>query len=137
MSTIKIPVIHAWPPNIAKLEAAFGKLPDTVIVSYGDRLYHPGGYDLPQEKLAHEQVHLMQQAEVGLQGWWNLYLSSVGFRLSQEIPAYRADYKKFCQLHKDRNQQAEYLNHLVGELSGPLYGRMIARQSAMMTIMMA
>ncbi len=126
-----IPIIYSWPPNIARIEAVFGKLPDTAIFAYGDRIYHPGGTSLPPEKLAHEAVHLAQQAVIGLKEWWEMYLRSDIFRLQQEIPALRADYRSFCERYKDRNEQTRYAHHLAAELSGPLYGNIIDRSTAL------
>ena len=95
---------------------------------------------MPLELLAHEKVHFVQQDEFhadglsGVEGWWELFLESPTFRLSQEIPAHAAEYYAFCRMHKDRNEMAQMLRRLGQRLAAPMYGSIITVNEAMKAI---
>lgn len=128
--------IQAYPPNYEKILAAFPAVKDQphVIFTYGNAIYNPSGKYIPPEKIAHEQVHMVQQLEVGQDWWWETYCNDKAFRLQEEIPANRIDYKVFCENNRDRNQRADYLHWLAGTLAGPLYGNMLTLEEAKKTI---
>lgn len=124
--------IHAYPPNYERIVAAFPavKYEKYAIFAYGDAIYNPSGAYLPPEKLAHEHVHALQQLEVGIDWWWETYCIDRMFRLKEEIPAHRIDYKVFCENVSDRNERARYLHWLAGSLSGGLYGNLLTLEEA-------
>jgi hypothetical protein len=132
-------VVDTWPPNIEAIRAV---LPVTTrnIFAYDHVIYNPGGGKLAPELHAHEAVHFKQQDEfdadnqVGVVGWWNLFLESAVFRLSQEIPAHKAEYRAFCKYHRDRNDMARYLRAMGKRLSAPMYGGIITINEAMKAI---
>ena len=132
-------VVQDWPPNIADIRAV---LPVTRrnIFAYDHVIYSPSGTDLPPELHAHEAVHFAQQDAHpgGVEGWWADFLASPKFRLEQEIPAHRAEYRHLLENATTR-QQRRYvarraLKDLAARLSAPMYGGIITRQQAMKEI---
>lgn len=125
-------IINEKPPFYDKVIAAFpevSKMP-YVVFSYGDELYNPAGTEIPEYMLVHEEVHQKQQAETDRDWWWDMYLSMKTFRLQEEVPAYAAEYSKFCEMYKDRNERSSFLQFQSLNLSGPLYGNLISRDDA-------
>lgn len=118
--------VKSFPPNIKKIRQRFN-LPDKDIVfTYGNILYNPtGNYIDHLPLIVHEETHMIQQGS-NPEEWWNKYLNDDSFRLSQEIEAYRNQYKVAKKLIKDRNQLAVYRTILAGDLSGPMYGNIIS-----------
>lgn len=129
-------VVTGYPPVY---EAIVKKFPEVanmpfVVVTYDGKLYNPSGRELPPYLVTHELVHVKQQEFNGPNVWWELYLLSDEFRLSQELEAYRAEYKHFCQLSKDRNERHSFLNYIATNLSGPLYGNLMTKETAIARI---
>lgn len=91
--------------------------------TYGDTIYNPGGINMPEDLIAHESTHAVQQEnyEGGKDAWWKRYLIDADFRAEQEAQAYGVQYASFCSTNKDRNRRALFLNTIAGTLSGPLY----------------
>lgn len=125
-------IIYGKPPIWDRVSAAL-RVNDDTIFTYGSDVYVPSGRPLDSELIAHEAVHIKQQIDPV--GWWDAYLKSEKFRISQELPAYKAQYEEFCRNHKDRNERARYLVQLAGFMAGPLYGRMIDFHAARAFIM--
>lgn len=100
--------------------------------TYGDTIYNPGGKKIPDEILAHEAVHMRQQAayEGGPEAWWKEYLINPDFRYEQELQAHGVEYYAACQHFKDRNAQAKALQNIAARLSGPLYQTAVSRDDA-------
>lgn len=123
--------------------------------TYGDILYNPGGIDLPDHVIAHEEQHKKQQAAYiaskplplqkgdvanyspddkqfrdGKDGWWSRYLADPRFRLEQEAEAYGAEHRFFCKRVTDRNQRARFLHLKAQQLSSPLYQVAVTHQQA-------
>jgi len=83
---------------------------------------------------AHEAVHFKQQDEIGVEAWWLNYLEDTVFRLAQEIPAHKEEYRVYCYHHKDRNEQANMLRRMGQRLAAPMYGGIITVNEAMKAI---
>ena len=132
-------VVNDWPPNIEAIRAVL-PVTERNIFAYDHRIYNPGGGKLALELHAHEAVHFIQQDEFdsdgakGVVGWWELFLESPTFRLSQEIPAHRAEFKAFCKYNKDRNDRSRCLRALGQRLAAPMYGGIITTNEAMKRI---
>lgn len=105
---------------------------NTTLWTYEDAIYNPGGFEVSDDLLAHEQTHMVQQAkyEGGAEAWWKEYLVNSQFRLEQEMQAYGIQYAFFCSKVKDRNKQTKFLWRLSDILSGPLYQVAISSQEA-------
>ena len=100
--------------------------------TYGDTIYNPGGLELPDHIIAHEEVHETQQTtyDGGKDAWWREYLANPRFRMEQEAEAYGAQYKFYCERVKDRNQRARFLMTISSSFAGPLYQLALHQQQA-------
>ena len=125
-------IVKGWPPNIEDIRAV---LPVTSrnIFSWGYTIYNPSGGDLSPALIEHEKVHGDQQGG-DPKSWWQKFLNSPEFRLQQEIPAHRTEYRAFCRLNKDRNARVAYLNSLGRRLAHPMYGKIITLAAAIKEI---
>lgn len=83
-------IIEAFPPNWDAIKAAFPDIQENVIFSYAPDIYNPYKLRVSPQHIAHEQVHFVQQEEIGLDPWWKKFLKDPKFRAEQELPAYRA-----------------------------------------------
>lgn len=121
-------IVRAFPPNFSTLKRAFNLDPAAgVIFSYGETIYIPNQRTpLPPALVVHEAVHGERQLAHprGVAGWWDEYVADPGFRLSEELPAHRAEYA-WHRLHEGRGGRERALTKIASRLSGPLYGRMI------------
>lgn len=126
-------IVFDWPPNIEAIRAVL-PVTDRNIFAYNNRIYVPGGGELGPELHAHEEVHFKQQEEWGVETWWEKFLEDEVFRLAQEIPAHRAEYRTYCRFHKDRNEKAKFLRVLGRRLAAPMYGGIITVNEAMKAI---
>jgi len=121
-------IVAGWPPNRQQIVDALGDAPATAVYAYGDAIYSPSGSKtLPLHLVVHEQTHLAQQRRAGgVEAWWRLYLSDGGFRLEQEVEAYRA------QLGAMNRQERRRLRcKLARDLAGPMYGHVVAYERAL------
>lgn len=126
-------IAHCHPPNIDEIDAVFQvKGKPGVIYTWGDTIFVPDGGVVSPELLAHEFVHYICQTNdtAKIEAWWRSYLADPEFRVQEELPAHRAEYRQFCSTHGDRNQRARFLHVIAGRLSGPLYGGLISRIEA-------
>lgn len=121
-----------WPPNIGAIRAVL-PVSERNIFAWGGVIYNPGGGELSEELIVHEEVHFHQQRQ-GAAKWWKKFLQSPEFRLSQEIPAHRAEYREFCRNHRDRNLQSRYLRDIAARLAHPMYGGIITVREAIREI---
>lgn len=122
-------IIHGLPPMYDEIDAVFHvKGNKHVIFTWGDTIYVPGGGEVSPELRAHEGVHFSRQTNdpAKIRWWWDYYLRDPEFRFAEELPAHRAEYKLFKQLHKDRNSHIRALYHIAARLSGPLYGGIVS-----------
>lgn len=127
---------HERPPNYEKIVAAIPAVAamEHVLFTYGDTIYYPAGATLPPYKIAHEEVHMKQQLEVGIEWWWDMFLADREFRFNEELEAYRVDYKVFCKHYKNKNERFRYLNSLTDDLAGPGYGNLKGHAEVMRLI---
>lgn len=126
-------VINDWPPNIEEIRMVL-PVTERNIFAYDNVIFNPGGGKLPQELHQHEAVHFKQQAAIGVEAWWLAYLADEKFRLAQEIPAHKAEYRCFCKYNRDRNEQARRLRDMGRRLAAPMYGGIITINEAMKRI---
>lgn len=131
----QVEIVTEWPPRRAEIEGRFGKLPDSVIFAWGDKIMVPGGAPLQQWLVDHELVHLQQQKDIGgVDQWWDKYLVDDQFRLDQELEAHVVEYRSYCRAFRDRNEQARYLSLIGGRLANKMYGSIISKGEAMRRI---
>lgn len=124
-------IIVDKPPIYARAAEVF-PLEGREIFAWGDKIYNPGGFTIPDWLIAHEEVHEKQQAEAGgPEAWWEIYLVDDEFRFNMELDAHLMEFKVYCQGNKDRNKQAMYRRIVARKLAAPLYGSMITVQDAL------
>lgn len=99
-----------------------------VVFTFGDAIYVPDGHPVAPALQAHEEVHCARQPDPA--SWWRRYIDDPEFRLAEEIPAHRAEYRFICNEYRDRNLRAQLLHALANRLSGPLYGSLIKASDA-------
>jgi len=122
-------IVVANPPNIDAIDAVFHvKGKPGVIFTYGQTLYNPSGTHISEPLKAHELAHMGQQENPD--SWWTRYLVDMEFRLDQELEAHKAEYRRYCELHADRNMRNSFLTGIAARLSGPLYGWLIKYSAA-------
>ncbi len=93
------------------------------VFTYGDILYNPGGGDIPDDLMVHEETHTKQQSAFPDE-WWDKYLTDKSFRLEQETEAYANQYDYYCSKHKDYYKQQKFVERLASDLSSSLYGNL-------------
>lgn len=117
-------IVQGYPPNIDEIRKVF-QLQDNTVFTYGDTVYSPLTINLDEHLKVHEQTHMNEQALIGAEAWWKLYLKDIPFRLAQELAAYAAQYKSFSSKNKDRNVRARFLHDIAMDLSSSMYGKVI------------
>jgi len=123
-------IVNSYPPNYELINNCFrlqGR--SGVIFTYGDTIYNPSGIEIAPDLIIHEETHQRQQAALGVDNWWELYLNNREFRLEQEIEAYRNQYA-FAKSHYGRDQRRKLLDHIAKTLAGPLYGNLMSPKQA-------
>jgi len=118
-------ISHNKPPHYLILKWVFGFDWNQNVATLGDTIYFSIP-KLPDHLMEHEKIHLKQQRYSKLYAvwWWVKYIFSKEFRFSQELEAYRAQYKYFCENYHPTGRK-EFLNKIAGDLSSPLYGNII------------
>lgn len=124
-------IVKDYPPNFKEIDAAFGirKTPG-VVFTYGDTIYSPHHTMLPNDLVAHEEVHERQQADMGgPELWWERYLVDPQFRLDQEVEAYRTQLG-YAKVHYNRARKRDLMRHVVKTLTSSIYGNIITKAEA-------
>lgn len=121
-------IVHAKPPNYDELDAVFhvrGK--KGVIFTWGDTIYNPSGISVSAELKAHEGVHFSRQTNhtPAIESWWRRYIDDPEFRLGEELPAHRAEYKAFCNRVRCYRSRISYCTAIAARLASPLYGALL------------
>lgn len=127
-------IIDAFPPNIDKIKEAFPTRKNTVY-TYGGAIFAPGMKDKITRDLAeHERVHIAQQGQ-DPEGWWDKYIADPDFRLSQELEAYRIQYRYYkSAVGGNKPKCFNFHKYLASDLSSPMYGNIIGMFDAMRAI---
>lgn len=120
------------PPNIELIKQRFNLIKGLVF-TYGDTIYNPDDGFIDAPLLFHEATHSVQQGEQP-EKWWHRYLIDDDFRFVQELEAYQNQYKKYCELFKDRNAQARFLDRIATDLSSEIYGSFCTKRDAIRCI---
>lgn len=100
----------------------------TIAVAFGYETY--ANQDIPLDYQVHEMVHLRQQCFSKFVGvfWWILYLLSKRFRYSQELEAFREQYRWI--LVNQNFWRHRKLDEYASQLSSPLYGKIVSYEEA-------
>lgn len=112
-----------FPPNYAQICAAIPQARmNGVIFAYGDTIYVPSGNPLPHALKVHEAVHGIRQTNLGVDFWWEKYLTDTTFRYYEELLAHAAEYKALCVGVESAKQKKKFLKQVAARLASPLYG---------------
>lgn len=135
-------IIKAYPPNFSEIAKVFPvKGKQGILYAWGDRIYNPSGIAIPSYLVAHEEVHGKRQLEVPfswsnlvdkdakVNAWWQAYIDHPEFRLQEEIPAHRAEFRAYRDART--SGVPNYLAMMASRLSGPLYGYLIGFDHAL------
>ena len=125
-------IAYGFPPNYDDIANSFKVRSDTVY-TYGDTLYSPISQSIPPDLIIHEETHVKQQKS-DPQGWWDKYIASPQFRLSQEVEAYRNQYHYYSGRVKDKNYRDKFIRFLATSLSSDVYGNICSYSEAMRLI---
>lgn len=120
-------IVNENPPNYDKIAKKFD-LHESVVFTYGDTVYVPGGGDIPDHLMVHEQTHEKQQGD-NPEAWWDRYLEDDEFRLNQEVEAYR-NQLRFVRKKITKKQKSDFLNRIAKDLSGKIYGNIVDYKTA-------
>lgn len=122
-------IVQAYPPNYEEICAAFPIVRDrsSVVFTYGETLYAPGNKtgSIPHDLRVHEETHVRQQAEIGVEEWWKRYMADPQFRLDQEVDAYHNQYMAMSKPDRDK-----HIRRIAGDLCGPMYGNLVSLEEA-------
>lgn len=136
-------IIRAYPPIYAELTRHFpikGKA--GILYAWGNRIFNPSGFAVPEWLMAHESVHGSRQwtmkdepegtavLEAEVLSWWQRYIHDHSFRLAEEVPAHQAEWRSINALHIEEDKKERYLAAMAMRLSGPLYNHMIGTPEA-------
>lgn len=115
------------PPPYEMCHKLFGvNWSDGLIITYGDTIYCAS--DIPDELIAHESVHIVQQERMGKDAWWEKYFVDPKFRLEQETAAYIAQVK-FLKENYDRPYRRMRVKKICDDMAR-MYGGMCTREQA-------
>ncbi len=128
-----VPIVNDWPPNIEAIRKVL-PVSERNIFAYAHKIYSPGSPTLPGWLIAHEEVHFGQQDIAGVRSWWRRFLRCQKYRLAQELPAHRMEYRIFCTMNRDRNVRSMYLREMGRRLAAPMYGGIITAAEAIKEI---
>lgn len=128
-------IVYEYPPNYKAIAKTFNiKGRNNIVFAYGDILYVPGGksVNIDPHLIAHEETHQWQQADIGVEEWWDKYLADADFRFIQEVEAYRNQYCSMNVLPLKR--RLDYLDHIASDLAGEMYGNLLSKEDAVRVI---
>jgi hypothetical protein len=113
-------ILTTKPPNWQRIEDTLNVKWGTVIVAYSPNIYC--GVEVSNQKQAHEEIHLSRQRDLGVDLWWEYYLTNPSFRLNEEVEAYKVEVAWVKENIATRNQRRFLLDKIYSDLSGSVYG---------------
>ena len=126
-------IVISFPPNIDAINKVF-VLPKTVMFCYGDTIYNPYNLRIDHPIMVHEETHEKQQAEMGVEAWWDRYLKDPIFRAEQEKAAYKAQYVDALNYIHKLEKRNLYKIAIATALSSSTYGNCISFKEALLFI---
>lgn len=124
-------LVRAQPPNYADIAAVFDVRGKPVLFAYGDLIYAPvGTTEVLPHLMAHESEHGVRQKIVGVQQWWDRYLSDTQFRLDEEKLGHIAEYRWLVDHSSGRQERRKHLSHVAARLSSSLYRYPLTKDEA-------
>lgn len=134
--SVKSAVIKVWSSNLTDKQKFSSKppLPDNIAdicYTYGPICFSPR--ELSRDLVVHESVHVTQQGDKPDE-WWDRYGDDVDFRYSQELEAYRAQYKYILSV-SSRAIAFDHAKRLARDMSSHMYGSMCTFNQALQDIL--
>ncbi len=111
-------------PLLEEYKRVFPITPNTIF-AHKETIY--ANKPLAPDIIHHEYIHLLQQEHTGVEVWVYNFLNDPTFRLHQELEAYKAQ----LDFIKDRNLRAKVRIECARNLSSPLYGNLINKETAL------
>jgi hypothetical protein len=125
-----LPIVKDYPPLIDEIDAAFNVRGKAIFYAWaGAGIYNPLGVLIPPQIHAHEWVHIRRQGDDPVT-WWRRYIAEPEFRLREEIPAHRAEWRAYKDRHANERKRKHMLDSIVRRLASPLYGSLIDESEA-------
>jgi hypothetical protein len=130
-------IVTERPPIYPAIAAVFDVERHKPIFAWGTVIYNPFKHDIEStpELIAHEEMHGYRQIgklplgemtdahDQRIRLWWSDYLASPSFRLEEEIPAHRAEYRQLLRMHGNtRRNRRIHLVKVAQRMRNPLYG---------------
>lgn len=125
-------LIRAKPPIYEDIARVFDVRGKPILFAWGDVIYAPVGVtEVAPHLQAHERVHGQRQMVMGVNKWWEKYLSDPEFRLAEEELGHIAEYRHLID-HSGagRAQRRRHLSHVASRLSAALYRYKITNKEA-------
>lgn len=127
-----------WSENYIESGAVFTSVKDFIPPNISDICYTYGSVcfsprELTRDLVVHESVHVTQQGDKPDE-WWDRYGDDVEFRYSQELEAYRAQYKYILSV-SSRAIAFDHAKRLARDMSSHMYGSMCTFNQALQDIL--
>jgi hypothetical protein len=113
-------ILTTKPPNWQRIAETFPVEWGKIIVAYSPNIHC--GVEVSKQKEAHELIHLERQRNLGVDLWWEYYLTNPSFRLNEELFAFAEEVKFIKENIATRNQRRFLLDKIYSDLSGSVYG---------------
>jgi len=117
-----------------KLHEAFGVEWTAGLIIANAGTIHTAVKFLPPAKIAHEEVHFIQQSKMNIDEWWEKYLADPEFRLRMETEAYQAEVRYINKFIKDMNLAYQMKHDIAVTLASSVYGGIITYSEALKLI---
>jgi hypothetical protein len=124
---MEIKILNELPPNYEALRAKFGvDWNKGLVVTYYPNIHCKT--QIPPDLVAHEEMHLHQQKEMGVEAWWEKFMADPVFRLKEETSAYLYQ-AKFLKKNLPRKYYRLRIRQIVKDMH-KMYGGMCTKQQA-------
>lgn len=131
-------IVRDRPPNFAQIVEVFPSARrESVIFTYGDKIYSLSSSEISPALMEHELVHSIRQGKTvaEIEDWWRKYLEHDQFRYEEELLAHQAEYRHFITNDANRQTKRRQLATIAKRLSSPLYGSMLTVSQAKRAIL--
>jgi hypothetical protein len=121
-------ILTTKPPNWQRIADTFPVDWNSIIIAYYPNIHC--GVEVSNQKQAHEEIHLSRQRDLGVDLWWEYYLTNPSFRLNEEVEAYKVEVEWVKENIATRNQRRFLLDKIYSDLSGSVYGFICSYEEA-------
>lgn len=125
-------IVIGKPPIWEEAHKHFKINDNETVYTYGEKIYNPAGFHIPNHLMAHEAMHADRQIVYpgGPKAWWAKYFEDAAFRQAEELIAYQGQYQYYCMFDFDRNRRARFLVTIASDMASPMYNAGIAPDEA-------